>query len=64
MRIALTAWRKSKFENVKRQKLELFEALNKLDVIQETRPLSSDESSLKVSSLNELDRIQHLEETK
>jgi len=56
-------WSKFKFGNTKRLKLQLLEALNKLDVILETRSLSSDEFSVKVSSIDEFDIIQHLEET-
>ena len=56
-------WTKSKLGNVKRQKLHLLDVINKLDILLETRPLSSDESSLKVSFLDELERIQQLEKT-
>jgi len=58
-----TVWTKSKLGNVKRQKLHLLDVINKLDILLETRPLSSDESSLKVSFLDELERIQQLEKT-
>jgi len=56
-RSALRIWNKSQFESVKRQKLDLLEVLNELDILLETRPLSSNEFSLKVSTLNKLDRI-------
>ena len=55
-------WSKAKLGCVKRQKLHIFEVLNKLDVLLESRLLSSYESSPKVSSLNELDGILCLEE--
>jgi len=60
-RRALTMWSKSKFENVNWKKLHLLKALNKLDILLESRPLSLEKSSLKVSSLDELDKIQLLE---
>jgi len=55
-------WSKIKFENVKWQKLHLPNVLNKLDILLESRSLSSEESSLKVSSLDELEKNQQLEE--
>ena len=62
-RRALTLWNRTQFGNVKRQKLRLLETLNKLDITLESRPLSSDEPSLQVSSFDDLEKIQHLEET-
>jgi len=56
------AWSKVKFGSVKRYKIKLLEELNKLCVILESRTLSSSETILKLSSLNELDGIQNLEE--
>ena len=55
-------WSKSQFGSVKKQKFHILEMLNKLDVLLESRPLSSDKSSHIVSSLNELDKINCLEE--
>ena len=52
---------KTKFEIAKRRKLHILEELNKLDILLESQPLSSDESSLKMSSLNKLNRIYCLE---
>ena len=56
-RKALAMWSKTKFGNVKQQKLHLLEVLNKFDILLESRPLFSEESSIKVSSLDELDKI-------
>ena len=54
------AWSKAKFGSVERCKIKLLEELNKLDVILESYTLSPDETTLKLSSLNELDRIKTL----
>ena len=56
-RSALMMWSKTQFGCVRRKKPHILEMLNKLDVLLESRPLYSDESSL-----NKLDRISCLEE--
>jgi len=43
--------------------LDLLDVLNKLDILFESRLLSSEEFSLKMSSLNELERVQQLGKT-
>ena len=56
-RSALMMWSKTQFGCVRRKKPHILEMLNKLDVLLESRPLYSDESSL-----NKLDKISCLEE--
>jgi len=56
-------WNRTQFGSVKRQKLQLLNVLNKLAILLESRLLTFEESFLKLSSLNELESVQHLEET-
>ena len=56
-------WSWTQFGSDKQQKFHLLDVLNKLDILLESVPLSFEKSSLKVSFLDELKRIQHLEET-
>jgi len=53
-------WNRTQSGDVKKQKLhlKLLNVLNKLDILLESRPLTSEEFSS-----SELERIQHLEET-
>ena len=62
-RNALIMWSRAHFGSVKEQKLHLLDALNELDIILESMPLTFEESPLKLSFLDELKRVQQLEET-
>ena len=53
-------WSWTQFGSDKQQK---FDVLNKLDILLKSISLTSKESFLKMSTLNELERIQYLEET-
>jgi len=50
-------WSRTQVRSVKKQKFHLRDTLNELDILLESKPINSDESSLKISSLNELERI-------
>ena len=62
IRKARMVWSRTQFESVKKQKLHLPDSLNKLYILLESRLVTFDECSLKISSLNDLERIQRLEE--